>query len=237
MNISGGALIILFLAIPGWLFHSTFRGKWLPGGAERFKVRSAIEESFLILSVAAVAHAACLLLMHAVIYRPNWHVILSFLMSAPKEQMTQVIASVESNLFIIIVYLAIVSVFCFTLGWLVRLFVLTFMPLGKYKMMGFGSGMSEFLSDLDSDDYSASIAVVVNGSYIYRGFFESLFLDGDEVCYKLSAVERRPIESDRQASKEISRDFYPIEGDYLILRTSDFKTLNVLRTKPALITT
>lgn len=93
-------------------------------------------------------------------------------------------------------------------------------------------------ADLAEDDVPDFIVVsaIVNVSgkaYLYTGILEEFFVDAEGKLDRvvLQEVMRRPIGADKNAHEaeggEASSRFYPIDGDYFVLRYSEAITLNV----------
>ncbi len=91
---------------------------------------------------------------------------------------------------------------------------------------------AEFAADQQPDLISISGVVNVAGqSVLYSGVLEDYFFDEDGQLNRLilSEVVRRPFEKDKapaEAGVAVDR-FYPIDGDYFVLRYSEAVTLNV----------
>jgi len=91
---------------------------------------------------------------------------------------------------------------------------------------------AEFAKDDQPDLISISAIVNVGGQpVLYSGVLEDYFFDEDGQLNRLilSEVVRRPLDKDKApAEPRASEDrFYPIDGDYFVLRYSEAVTLNV----------
>lgn len=91
---------------------------------------------------------------------------------------------------------------------------------------------ADFAAEDVPDFVSVSAIVDVAGQpYLYMGLLEDYFLnpDGDLDRVILQQVMRRPLSRDKAAGssdRDLSR-FYPIDGDYFVLRYREAITLNV----------
>lgn len=91
---------------------------------------------------------------------------------------------------------------------------------------------ADFEEDRQPDLIAVSALVDVAGdAYLYLGLLEDFFVDqeGNLDRLILSEVMRRPMSKDKgqQADGSDSQRFYPIDGDYFVLRYSEAITLNV----------
>lgn len=93
---------------------------------------------------------------------------------------------------------------------------------------------ADFAADEVPDFIVVSAIVNVSGkAYLYTGILEEFFVDAEGKLDRvvLQEVMRRPIASDKNAHEaqggEASSRFYPIDGDYFVLRYSEAITLNV----------
>jgi hypothetical protein len=79
----------------------------------------------------------------------------------------------------------------------------------------------------------SAIVNVAGKAYLYTGILEEFFVDAEGKLDRLvlQEVMRRPIASDKPVQEaeasEASSRFYPIDGDYFVLRYSEAITLNV----------
>lgn len=90
----------------------------------------------------------------------------------------------------------------------------------------------------------SAIVEVAGQAYLYHGFLDEYFTDKDGQLDRivLTATERRRIEQDRAIEKpiqsagenepdvgpqDVAVRFYPITGDYFVLRYSEIITLNI----------
>ena len=93
---------------------------------------------------------------------------------------------------------------------------------------------ADFADDDKPDLISVSAVVNVAGEAIlYTGTLDDFFLDEDGRLDRLilEQVMRRPMTSDKSPDAPVDTDplarFYPIDGDYFVLRYSEAITLNV----------
>lgn len=84
----------------------------------------------------------------------------------------------------------------------------------------------------DKPDFISISAVVEVGkeSYIYKGALDDYFTDSDGELTRivLSGVSRRKLDQDRSSDDQTDEDrFYPINGDYFVLKYEEISSLNV----------
>lgn len=80
----------------------------------------------------------------------------------------------------------------------------------------------------------SAIVDVAGTPYLFQGFLENFYFnpDGSLDRLVLQGVARRPLADDRLSVTEegtlaADEDFYPIEGDYFVLRYAEIITLNI----------
>jgi hypothetical protein len=91
---------------------------------------------------------------------------------------------------------------------------------------------SDFAKDEIPDFIAVSAIVDVAGKpFLYTGVLDDYFIDQDGQLDRLilEEVQRRPIDSDKlpDDSGVLANRFYPIDGDYFVLRYSEAVTLNI----------
>ncbi|WP_250478204.1 DUF6338 family protein [Caballeronia sp. INML1] len=74
----------------------------------------------------------------------------------------------------------------------------------------------------------AAIVSLKDASYLYTGILEDYFLTskGELDRLVLSGAARRKLEKDHEEGKQWDDRFYAIDGDYLVIRQSEWTTLN-----------
>lgn len=74
------------------------------------------------------------------------------------------------------------------------------------------------------------MADVGKGAVLYRGTLEEWFVnpdDGQLDRIVLSAASRRPFDRDKVDAQDEAERFYPIDGDYFVLRYEHMLSVNV----------
>ena len=75
----------------------------------------------------------------------------------------------------------------------------------------------------------AGVVDISGKAYLYAGFLANYFLNDDGSLDRmiLKYAIRRPMDADIDATADAPDRFYDIDGDYLVLRYDELKTLNV----------
>jgi len=89
---------------------------------------------------------------------------------------------------------------------------------------------ADFKSDEVPDLVVASAVLQVAGeSVLYVGYLEDYEFDRQGMLERLilSNVQRRPLASDKSADDDGRNRYYPIDGDYFVIKYADVVTLNI----------
>ena len=92
---------------------------------------------------------------------------------------------------------------------------------------------ADFIKGSEPDLISISAIVNIAGQpYLYNGVLDDFYVNADGELDRLilEMVTRRPLSSDKStapAETENTTRFYPIDGDYFVLRYSEAITINI----------
>lgn len=239
MNLALPAVVIFALLLPGFIFRSRLK---------RVERTSLDYSPFGTVVAEAVFFAACLhalwLIAAALLLglRLDLAILLSLL--APSPAPTEAIRSIAAHPAWLEVYFATLLAAAYGLPTLLR------RGVTRWRLDRWGHWMSPAArfheapwyylltgADFPADelpDYIRVTAVVDvgKGAVLYRGTLEEWFVnpdDGQLDRIVLSAASRRPFERDKplEESTEEPLRFYPIDGDYFVLRYAHMLSLNV----------
>lgn len=95
-------------------------------------------------------------------------------------------------------------------------------------------------ADFDAHDVPDLISVsaivdVAGEAFLYTGVLADFYLDPDGRLDRLvlESVMRRPLARDKEAASAPAQRFYPVDGDYFVLRYAETVTLNIQYVKLA----
>lgn len=235
MNLALPAIIVFCLVLPGFVFRislrraSTISLDYSPFGK---MVTSS-------LSWAVGLHLFWVFLTNTFTKNQVDPALVFGLLSSDKDLQGKSIALVSSQFGSVAFYFITLLLTCFFVPKLVRVIV------DKYKLDGFHSGVKRFFRFDDADwyylfsgvdlkgqpDFISLSAVVEVGkeSFIYKGALEDYFTDstGELTRLVISGASRRRMERTQELSADTQDGFYPINGDYFVLKYSDIQSLNV----------
>ncbi|VWX58607.1 conserved membrane hypothetical protein [Burkholderiales bacterium 8X] len=242
MTVALPALVLFFLVLPGFVFRSRFKR------AERTALDYA---PFGRVVAEAVLWAAVL---HAIWLGTAWiltgrtlrlDLLLELLSAAPNAQ-AAAIATVGQQSSAVLLYFGSLLAACYLvpagLRWLITSQRLDraghwLAPIARfhdapwYYLLTGADFRKEDLPDLIK---VSAIVDVASTPYLFTGFLENFYFnpDGGLDRLVLQGVARRPLANDRLAVTEdgtlaADEEFYPIEGDYFVLRYAEIITLNI----------
>jgi hypothetical protein len=253
VNIAFPALILLCLLLPGFAFHSSFRRTEktnLDHKPFTSQTTSILLAAFLLhmLGILGYRYLCCGAW-------PELEHLFILLTGYAGTALENSISSVAPHTTKIVFYLFILSIFSFVLGQYVRGIITKYQwdVDGRFsELLRFDTPWYYLFNgkidtkDLNPDGVYITALVELSGqTYLYTGILKKYFLDVDGQLerFVLSTVSRRPLTKDREDSErpqdatydfniEMPDDFfenrfYPIDGDYFVLRYSEVTTLNV----------
>ena len=245
MNIAFPALLIFLLFLPGFIFLTSFRK------TERTSLdfRPLAERTVISMVVAGIFHAVWAWLYHGICGDlPDYATTMTLLVGQRGELLEQAVSGAATAPGPIFGYFFSLYLGSWVMGYLFRWSVvrcgwdrkgvlapwLRFDTPWYYLLKGF---------DQDADGVLVSAIVEMEGgSHLYSGLLEEHYFDADGSLDRLvlTAVGRRPIENDKPSpirtegndldDGEETRSeerFYPIDGNYFVLRMSEITTLNI----------
>lgn len=237
MNVALPAVIIFCLVLPGFIVRTNIR---------RASKTSLDFSPFGKMVATSLMWAGALHLIWIVLtkiltgYKFDPEILLG-LLSSEKNLQSSAIQKVSLQFGDISFYFISLYIACPLLPKAVRYFV------DKYSLDGCHSPLSWIFRFDDADwfylfsgvdfkkedkpDFISISAVVEVGkeSYIYKGALDDYFTDSDGELTRivLSGASRRKLDKDRTDDQADEERFYPINGDYFVLKYEEISSLNV----------
>jgi hypothetical protein len=241
MNVAFPALITFLVLLPGFVFRSRLKL------AERTSLDYSPFGHIVTEGVlwAVVAHTLWLTLAYCVLGRSvDATLLLKLLVSEPQGQAAAT-AAVGRDFGWVSGYFVTLLLAVFATARIARILVTKYRldrESGRFNaIFRFHQAPWYYLltgADFEIDKVPdfivvSSIVNVAGKAYLYTGILEEFFVDAEGKLDRivLQEVMRRPIASDKTAAEadrqEAASRFYPIDGDYFVLRYSEAITLNV----------
>lgn len=247
MNVALPALIVFLLVLPGFIFRDRFKR------TERTVLDYApfgrvVAEAVLWAAALHAAWLACAWLFRAQFFRLD--ILLGLLSANPVAQSHAIetlvrqadwVAEYFSSLLIASLLVPI------GMRWLITRFrldrfghwlapVVRFNDAPWYYLLTGADFAAEKLPDLIK---ISAIVDVAGEPYLYQGFLDDFYFNpgGELDRLVLEEASRRPLDRDKTAAGNseqaatVDDRFYPIDGDYFVLRYSEAITLNVVYIK------
>lgn len=239
MNIAFPAIFIFLLILPGFAFRASFR----KSEKTNLDHKPFAEATFLGVLAAMLLHAIWVLLSGAVTnYTVDYQTAFTLLVGQRGVKLDSSIAAAMEHPQAIFVYHLSLLLFSWVAGALLRGAVTKYQwdqegPLSP--LLRFDTPWYYLFSavgtekEIDGVYVSAIVPVNKDVSFLYTGILkEYFFADGGELeRLVISNASRRKIEQDKSMTADENQShkdcFYPIEGDYLVLRYSEIITLNI----------
>lgn len=241
MNIAFPVLILTLALLPGFLFvFSTLRGTFRRSPITAQQVASNL--GWLALS-SAVLHTLTGIIFNVCNWpTPSFSVLMTLLIGnfgKDSELLYDALTDLTTRPLAYLTYFGAVCILGAALGFLAHLKVRTFWPnindwhdlLDKKANRGVVDGVT-----LTPDVYVTAVVdmKLKDAPVLVRGLVDDWLLapNGDLDAIILTRTYRRPLSEDRAADTPLSTTlddrYYPIRGDYFILRRSEMITLNIL---------
>ena len=234
MNLALPALLFFLIVLPGFLFRS--RLKLAEQTSLDYSPFGRVVTEALLWSIAL--HGLWLTLGSALGTTLRTDALLG-LMSSSSDRQSAGIDAVTASSLRVFAYFASLYVFAFVVPHLLRL------STSRLRLDRAGSPLSSLFrfhdapwyylltgadfADAEQPDYIlvAAIVDVAGAATLYVGTLADFFFDPDGRLDRvvLENVSRRPLASDR--TPDDHERFYPIEGDYFVIRYAEAITFNV----------
>jgi len=240
VNVAFSALLVFLLLLPGFLFRTYFkRAEKVVLDIKPFG-QAAIDAFLAALVLDLVWYWGAALLTS---YRVNFNALLTLVAGDKSANFDGAIATVAADPWHPGVLFASLYAFAIVAGYGLRYAVT------RWRLDRRGAPLANFLRfdtpwyylftgyDRPTPPDGVAIGAVVclgSTAYLYTGVLIEYFLDDQGQLNRLvlASAARRPLSDDEAASGDqdrplIDERFYPIEGDYFVLRYSEVLTLNV----------
>lgn len=235
MNIAFPAFLLFLLLVPGFIFRATFRSL---EGARLDAGPFAASSIKIVLCAFTLDLFVWGLVEWITPYTVQWDALLGLLASGEKStESHKAIRLVAARPFVHVGYFIAVYAMAAGSGWALRVlctrykwdqrekFLAPLLRLGNewyYLFKGYDEAKGP-------DVIVISAIVNLDEPYLYRGVLEAFYFAEDGALDRLvlSATSRRKISQDKHHPGANNPAFYPIEGDFFILRYAETTTLNV----------
>jgi len=234
MNIAFPALLIFLLFLPGLFWTMAFYNT----DSEPLNYVPLTYKAMVSFFATFLLHMFWLSIMnHFPYFQINLREMLVLISGAQSPLYTSTIKAINvSEIKSIVIYFVTIYAFAYALGKSFNYIVLRF-KLDRFKIFRFDNVWYYLfkgyeLENIEPDGVIISAVMEFAGQgYLYQGYLESFFYDkeGNLDRLVLTDASRRKIESDKSNPENQSTEtrFYPIDGDYFVLKYSEIKNLNV----------
>jgi hypothetical protein len=239
MNIAFPALLIFLLVLPGLIFNFAF-----------YKIENTALTYIPFTNKTTIGAIVTLILhtlgLSALIYifktpldLHSWFILIS---GVQNDKYSAVIDSLTPHQLIAwAAYLLVICFIAYSFGKLLR-FLISHYEWDRHPFFEIdsswyylfkGYGWKDGADGTPDFAQIAAIIEIAGKGYLYSGFLEKFFLDKEGNIDRLviTGARRREISKDKTPSGDEKDDnfqrFYPIDGDYFVLRYSEIKNLNV----------
>ena len=234
MNVALPALLFFLIVLPGFLFRS--RLKLAEQTSLDYSPFGRVVTEALLWSIAL--HGVWLALASTAGITLRTDALLG-LMSSSADRQAVAIDAVSASSLRVFAYFTSLYVFAFVVPYAVRV------AISRARLDRAGAPLSSIFrfheapwyylltgadfAEAEQPDYIlvAAIVDVAGAATLYVGTLADFFFDPDGHLDRvvLENVSRRPISSDKRPDDH--ERFYPIEGDYFVIRYAEATTLNV----------
>ncbi|HEX4584802.1 MAG TPA: hypothetical protein VH183_08220 [Burkholderiaceae bacterium] len=233
MNVALSAIVVFFIAAPGFVFRSRYRR------IERTSLDYAPFGEAVVLGVvfAAVLHVIWLLVARLFGWAPSLRDLL-LLVGTDGPAQAEAIQRVAAHQYPVLLYFLSILLAPFVLAPAIRRVAESqgwHLPDSRlYRIFGINAPWYYLLRVQSAQrGADALVAAVVNFGgrcYVVRGFVADFFVkpNGELDRIVLEFADRRPLEADKDLpGSSLSERYYQIDGDSFVLRYSEAITLNV----------
>jgi hypothetical protein len=233
MNVALSAIVVFFIAAPGFVFRSRYRR------IERTSLDYAPFGEAVVLGVvfAAALHVIWLAVARLLGWVPSLRDLL-LLVGSDGAAQAQAIQRVAAQQYPVLSYFLSILLAPFVLAPAIRRLAESqgwHLPDSRlYRIFGLNAPWYYLLrAQAAQRGADALVAAVVNFGgkcYVVRGFVADFFVkpNGELDRIVLELADRRPLEADKDTpGASVSERYYQIDGDSFVLRYSEAITLNV----------
>jgi hypothetical protein len=248
VNIAFPAFFIFLLVLPGFAFRASFRK------TEKTNLdhKPFAEATFISVLIAMVLHLIWVLAAScSTPFFVDYHVAFTLLVGQRGVPLENAVSAAMAHPYAIFTYHFSLLLCAWLAGAGLRSLVFRF----KLDQRGFLRSTIRFdtpwyylfngieneakfnsaspLPDVDGVYISATVPLNKDITFLYTGILKEYFFDNNGLLERLvlTNASRRKIEDDKlidePTSETLRACFYPIEGDYLVLRYSEIVTLNI----------
>lgn len=235
MNIAFPALLIFLLILPGLVFNSSFyKIENTPLTYIPFTSKTIIS-SVVTIILHTLGLWALINFFHYSL--DGWQLLLLLISGGSGKEYTTAVTSVTvHHLFLISSYLLTVYAVAYLFGKVLR-FLINRYQLDKFSIFEIDSPWYYLFKGYDWEDGKPSAVRIAatlemgGKCFLYVGILEKFFLttEGNIDRLVITNAMRREITKDKDTREEtdLLKRFYPIDGDYFVLKYSEVKNLNV----------
>lgn len=235
MNVAFSSLIILLLLLPGLIFTVAF----INTDHKPVTYVPLTHKAILSIFMTCALHALWLWVAHFLHYPIDFHTLLILGSGTMNSEYMQAVNKITLTSTInFFFYFFTLYAFSFLLAKGIRWFISYSKLDRKYEFLRLESKWHYLFGGHDwaeGDPEGVVIAATTELAgigYLYLGLLESFHFDHDgKFDYLiLSSASRRCIADDKQLFDETGEQdsrFYPIDGDYIVLKYAEIKTLNI----------
>ncbi len=235
MNIAFPALLIFLLILPGLIFNSTF-----------YKIENTpltyvpfTNKTIISSIITLILHTLGLfILTHIVHHSLSIQPLLVLISGVQGKEYSAVLSSLTiSQLFFSAIYLLIIYFSAYIFGYFLRFLIIRF-EWDRYSVFEIDSPWYYLFKGYEWENGKpggvriAATLEMSGNCFLYIGILEKFFLNvgGNIDRLVLTNAMRREIKKDKNPNEQeidLSKRFYPIDGDYFVLKYSEVKNLNV----------
>lgn len=245
MNLALPALVLLYLALPGFLIVKASRGRLAQGVNEPVVNLSAMTVGFVVALILAPAlHLLWIFLVETFTpYRIDLSTV-GYLLAGDYgegDRFETAMAVTTRHPVAVLGYFGSLCLFAVLLGRWFHTKVIEHKLDQKVSWLRFNNDWHYLLTDPPESEgfnHATRVAVTVrqgDGVYVYTGFLETYSLTTDAKLDRIVLMEpvyRRPLtkdpaEGETLADRDTSGRFYKIPGDRFVVWAKDITTLNV----------
>ncbi|MCD6046494.1 MAG: hypothetical protein K0S08_141 [Gammaproteobacteria bacterium] len=231
MSIAFPTILIFFLILPGFIFNLYFYNIENTQLSYAPLTRKTVSSVFAAMLLNLFGFPFLVYFSHGALNTSLLFTVLSAIPSGPYET---ALHTLGDDFSILLIYFVLLSLFAYITAivfrWLIKRFDLEHIGFFRldnpwyYLFSGYDwkSGTPDFVM-------IAATLQLGNDVYLYVGILEDYFFDdkGNIDRLVLTDVKRRKIGLDKHQVPAGEARFYPVDGDYFVLKYAEAKNLNV----------